>query len=314
MMEQTLRQDCVYSMAAAPDFVHDRVCFVARESGLYRYDARTRSWHNAYEALHLPGPLVTPAVALSPSFATDHTLYAGTSGGVLRSEDAGTSWVLGATPQPPPVITTLALSPDFARDGVMFAGSMEDGVLRSPDRGSQWHRWNFGLLDLHILAMTVSPRFAEDATLLVGTDSGIFRSTNSGRSWRQVGFPSNLAPVLSIVVSDDYPKDDTIFVGTEASGLLLSRDDGGSWIRLGEHVLPDVVNIILASRPYDLLAATDDAVFTSRDGGNTWSDGGCRLPPDQAVSAVMAPQGLAPGAPLLVGTTDGQVIDLRVTC
>ncbi len=317
MTELTRKQDCVYALAPSPDFVRDGACFVARESGLYKYDSRPQTWRDAYETLQLPGPLVTPAVALSPSFATDRTLYAGTNGGVLRSEDAGRNWVLGATPQPAPVITALVLSPDFARDGVMFAGSMEDGVLRSPDRGSQWHRWNFGLLDLHILAMAASPRFAEDGTLLVGTESGVFMSTNGGRSWGQIGFPSDLAPVLSIALPSGYPNDGTMFVGTEASGLYVSRDNGGSWTRLGETLLPDVVNTILISArtpaPCHLLAATDDTVLTSRDGGNTWSDGGYRMPSDEAISAVAAPLGLELGDPLLVGTTDGRVLELRVT-
>ena len=355
MMESNRLQDYVYAIAPSPDFAQDGICFVARESGLCRYDTHSRTWHDAYATLQLPDSLVTPAVALSPAFASDGTVYAGTNGGVLRSEDGGESWVLGNMPMPPPVITALVLSPDFARDGVVFAGTIEDGVLRSPDRGAQWHRWNFGLLDPRILAVAVSPRFADDVMLLTGTESGLFRSTNGGRSWRQLGLPADLAPVLSLALSTAHPAGTTplhpakgvrgrpcreqgttaIFVGTELSGLHMSRDDGNQWTRLAEDVLPDAVNTILVSPCFPatphLLAATDERIVVSRDGGDTWvvnplaprerRAGLSRtgdyhnydLPRGESVCAVAAPLGLEPGAPLLVGMSDGQVLQLLLT-
>lgn len=317
MQEMAEFQDYVYAIAPSPDFAQDGICFVARKSGLFRWDARSQAWHNAYEALQLPDALVTPAVALSPAFSSDHTIYAGTNGGVLRSEDGGKSWVLGNMPKPPPVITVLLPSPNFEQDGIIFAGSMEDGVLRSPDRGSQWHRWNFGLVDLHVLTLAISPSFAKDQTLWAGTETGIFRSINGGRSWRPLNFSSELAPVLSLAVSPAYPDDETLFAGTEANGLYVSRDDGKSWQRLPSELFPETVNtVVVSAGPSGCLhvaVATDSALYVSYDTGDTWHKLELRLPEEEGISTLAAPSGIQPGALLLVGTTDGQILQCAIT-
>ncbi len=312
MQEVNDFRDYVYAIAPSPHFAQDGVWFVGRKSGLFQWNAKNQSWHDAYETLQLPAALVTPAVALSPAFSIDHTVYAGTNGGVLRSEDGGKSWVLGNMPKPPPVITVLMPSPNFAQDGIVFAGSMEDGVLRSPDRGTQWHRWNFGLTDLHVLSMAISPGFAKDQTLWVGTDTALFRSINGGRSWRPLNFPSDLAPVLSVAVSPAYPDDETLFVGTEAHGLYVSHDDGKSWGRLAAETFPETVNTILVSAQpsggLNVAVATDTALYVSYDAGNAWHNVDLHLPEDEGISIMAAPLGIQPGALLLVGTTNGQIV------
>jgi photosystem II stability/assembly factor-like uncharacterized protein len=316
MSEVANGRDYVYSIAASPDFARDGVCFVARQSGLYRYEANTGTWHNAYAALNLPDALVTPAVALSPNYASDHTVFAGTNGGVLRSEDGGENWVLGVMPKPPPVISAVVLSPTYVTDGLAFAGTMEDGLLRSPDRGTQWHRWNFGLLDQHILSLAVSPNFAVDGTVWVGADTGLFRSTNGGRSWRQLAFPGDLAPVICIAIAAGGADDGMVYAGTEAHGLYVSCDGGSSWSRRGEEVFPDVVTAVLvephAGGTPDVLVGTDERVHMSRDGGATWMEAPLNLSPGDTLSAMVAPVGLAQGSPLLIGTSSGQVIQVRI--
>lgn len=316
MSEVSPNRDYVYSIAASPEFGHDGVCFVARASGLYRYDAHSGSWHDAYATLNLPDALVTPAVALSPDYATDRTVFAGTNGGVLRSEDGGENWVLGAMPKPPPVVSTVVLSPDYTSDGLAFAGTMEDGLLRSPDRGTQWHRWNFGLLDLHILCLAVSPNFAIDGTVLAGADTGLFRSTNGGRSWRQLAFPGHLAPVICTAMSPVDAPETAVYAGTEANGLFVSPDGGNSWTRLDERAFPDGMAAVLVETPGaglpHVLAATDERVYISRDGGASWTLIPVSPSPDETISAAAAPAGLAPGAPLLVGTSGGQLLQARI--
>ena len=312
MAEETQTQDIVYSLAVSPNFAQDGVCFAARHSGLYRSDDGGLTWEDAYASLELDMPLPTAAVAVSPSFEADRRVFAGVPGGVLRSVDGGHNWYIATLPSPPPFVLTLAVSPDFAHDGVLIAGTMEDGVFRSADRGSRWSAWNFGLLDLNTLALAISPDFANDETLFVGTDSGIFRSTNGGRAWREVDFPTDLAPVLCLALSPNYAVDGVVFAGTESCGLFCSRDNGNTWLRLGEEVINDVVNSVVVSpgfpaRP-DVLALLADALLLSSDGGRSWSDWRAGLPTDQGLASVAAPCGLDPKAPLLVGLVDGGVL------
>jgi photosystem II stability/assembly factor-like uncharacterized protein len=312
MTEETQVQDLIYALATSPNFAQDGICFAARPSGLYRSDDGGRTWHFAYDSLHLAQPLPATAVVVSPDFGSDQSVFAGAPGGILHSVDGGQTWYVVTLTSPPPLVSTLVVSPNFTQDGTLLAGTMEDGVFRSSDRGSHWYPWNFGLLDLNILAMSISSNFADDETLFVGTESGIFRSTNGGRAWREVSFPSEVAPVLSLALSPDYAHDGTLFAGTESHGLFGSHDRGRTWARLGEEAIADTVNGIVLSpqfpaKPY-ILALLNDALLVSRDGGKSWSDWKPGLSVEQGTVSVAAPQGLDDAAPLLVGLIEGGVL------
>ena len=305
--------DAVYALAASPDLVPGErgVCFSARPTGLYRSDDGGRTWQNAYASLELEADLATAAVLVSPTYESDQAVFAGVGGGILRSFDGGQSWLVATLPSPPPFVLSLIVSPNFERDGVLLAGTMEDGVFRSADRGSSWHAWNFGLLDLNVLCLAISPDFANDETLFVGTDSGIFRSTNGGRAWREVGFSFDLAPVLSLAISPAFGSDGVLFAGTEEHGLFQSADGGQSWQQIGGDQVAGPVNNILLSAEFpakpEILILSGDGLLVSRDGGQSWSAWPTDLPVEAVITAVLAPQGLETGAPLLVGLADGRV-------
>jgi photosystem II stability/assembly factor-like uncharacterized protein len=317
MTEETQPQELVYALATSPGFARDGICFAARPSGLYRSDDGGHSWRFAYDSLNLESPLATTTVVLSPDFEADQTVFAGVAGGLLRSTDGGQSWQASVLPSPPPLVSTLVISPQYDQDGTVLAGTMEDGVFRSADRGGRWYPWNFGLLDLNVLAMVISPNFGEDETLFVGADSGIFRSTNGGRAWREINLPVGFTPVLSLAISPGYASDGVLFAGTEAHGLLYSEDRGQSWVRLGEDKIAEVVNGVVLSPEFpaqpDVLVMLSDSLLMSHDRGRTWQN---RALPAEAFPAstppgftsVAAPQGLGPGAPLLIGMVGGEVV------
>jgi photosystem II stability/assembly factor-like uncharacterized protein len=162
--------------------------------------------------------------------------------------------------------------------------------------------------------MAISPYFAHDETLFVGTESGIFRSTNGGRAWREVSFPTEFAPVLSLVLSPDHANDGILFAGTESCGLFCSGDRGATWVRLGKNVVTDAVNGTVLSPEFpaklDVLVMLSTALLVSRNGGQSWSDWEAGLAFEQGLASVAAPQGLDPGAPLLVGLVEGGVLSL----
>jgi photosystem II stability/assembly factor-like uncharacterized protein len=328
--------DIIYDFAAyadvdnASDNLYPQgLCFAARSSGLYRSEDSGRTWHAAYASLNLETPLPTTSVVVSPHFEEDHSVFAGVPGGVLRSVDGGQHWTMSPLVSPPPVVSALVISPNFMHDGVLLAGTMEDGVFRSPDHGRHWSAWNFGLLDLNVLSLAISPDFPDDETLFVGTESGIFYSINGGRAWREVDLPIGYEPVISLaIVPDtrahqrhgptlaDRPWRGIIFAGTETQGVLRSTDGGTTWEQVGKKHLTDPVNALLLPPDFaergEVLALMDKGMFLSRDAGETWGKWLNKRLDGQGGSAMLAPNGLGPGAWLLIGLANGEIARIEL--
>ena len=156
---------------------------------------------------------VTTAVAVSPAFADDRSLFAAVKGGVLRSADGGRYLVHGQLSGAAPGVFRLGqYRRALRRDGLLLAGTLEDGVYSSSDRGGRWQPWNFGLFDLNVLCLALSPAWIEDETAYAGTETGLYRSTNGGRAWRHTGFPVELAPAFFA------------FLAIEGRALLVQLD------------------------------------------------------------------------------------------
>ena len=74
------------------------------------------------------------AIAVSPSFAADRTVFAATSTGLFRSCNAGRLWrPFGDLPDHAPVSAMRILT-----DGVLIAGLEDAGLWRSTDAGAHW--------------------------------------------------------------------------------------------------------------------------------------------------------------------------------
>jgi len=291
--------------------------FAGHSGGLNRSQDGGQTWQPALASLQLTEALPVVSLAVSPEFDKDRTLFAGLPGGLLRSTDGGTTWKALSLPPPPPYVTCLAVSPGYLEDGTVIAGTAEDGILMSNNGGDTWRAWNFGLIEPEVLSLVVSPAFQKDETLFCGTASGIFRSTNGGRAWRELALPPGFVPVLSLALSPNFEADQTLYAGTEESGLFRSRDAGETWEPLGEDLSQNPVNAFVAGESGQgavwLLALWGGELILSRY-GNTWET--LRLPVGEGqATAVFAPDGLAPGLPLLVGLAGGQVlrVDLPVS-
>jgi photosystem II stability/assembly factor-like uncharacterized protein len=310
--------DPIYALAAPVSFGQPGVaCFAARRTGLMRSDDGGHTWLNAFQSFLSGQLLATSSVALSPNYARDLVVFVGVHGGVVRSNDGGHSWRSAIFPPPAPMVVALAVSPNYSEDGILFAGTAENGVFVSSDGGANWSAWNFGLLDLNVLCLAISPNFVEDETLLAGTTTGLFVSSNGGRAWREVELPADLTAVLSLAISPHYKDDRTVFAGTEEQGLFQSSarkiQAGVPWEKIGQSSLTQPINAILIAadspQPSDLLVVHGSELLTSPNQGETfqpWTRPG--LGADFDIMAVAAPAGFGPGAPVLIGGGEGDVL------
>ncbi len=281
--------DFVYALAVLPDGTG----LAARESGLYRSDDEGQTWQSAYGTLRLKGPLSASAIAVSPDFAQDRTLFVGVSGGVLRSTDAGQSWSAIPLPDPPPQISTLTMSPAYGADGFILAGSFVHGVFYSTDRGTTWLRGNFSLRDYHVLTSAISPEFAADRTVLIGTETGVFNSRNGGRSWDVADLPYVAATSVA------FAPDGIVQAGTDGDGLYTSADKGLTWTRAKLNSTL-TISLILTPSVRERLVFADETLYRSLNAGTTWTPHKLRAPVT-AAAPLSAHR-------LLIGSADG-IID-----
>jgi photosystem II stability/assembly factor-like uncharacterized protein len=257
---------------------------------------------------------ITYAFATSPNYAQHGVCFAARGSGLYYSDDKGKTWryAYEALNLEAPLTTmAVVVSPGFESDQSVFVGA-PGGILRSFNGGKSWHITTLPSPPPVVSDLVISPNYPEDETLFAGTETGIFCSTNGGRAWREVAFSTELAPVLSLAVSPDYADDDTLFAGTESNGLFRSNDRGRTWTRLGEDAVAEAVNAIILSSEFptraELLAMLGDRLLVSRDGGGSWSDWKADVSLEAGAACVAAPQGLDPGAPLLVGHLEGGVL------
>jgi hypothetical protein len=186
------------------------------------------------------------------------------------------------------------MSPDYDVDQTLFASIRGEGVIRSTDAGGSWSPVNAGLefvgvwldapdgsnfrRDVHL---ALSPNFAKDNTLFAGSAaaSGLYISTNKGDTWELLRLLPGQAsvPVIAIAVSPQFATDETIVVSIKGHGLFRSVDRGQSFTPIGRDLRQGHASIehLVYSKDYasdkTIVGASDEHMFVSRDGGESWS-------------------------------------------
>ena len=174
------------------------------------------------------------SIAISPNYAIDRTLFAGSDGGtygIYKSIDGGGSWVTVNNGLTSPDIRSIAISPNYATDNTVFVGSdgfgLAKGVDKSTNGGGSWSQALQGAI---ILSIAISPNYATDNTVFAGADSTILKSTNGGQSW--LGIALSTSYIYAIAISPNYAIDHTVFAGNLVGGVYKSTDGGLSWVQL----------------------------------------------------------------------------------
>lgn len=186
------------------------------------------------------------ALALSPAFPCDKTVFLGTDGfGLFRTTEGdqdGGVWFPVNSGVPDLSITTIAVSANYNRcdrgpafnqgDNTVFAGTRSGSVLISVNGGNSWAASDSGLPpkssppNYSIAAVALSPNFASDRTIFVaiqGTSAGgpsaVFRSTDQGNTWFPFDAGLTDRSVQAFALSANFANDSTLFLGTRFSGV-----------------------------------------------------------------------------------------------
>ncbi|MFI1018983.1 F510_1955 family glycosylhydrolase [Streptomyces sp. NPDC020965] len=171
--------------------------------------------------------------------------------GLIESTDAGKTWkdksLTGEVD---------FHSLDHAHDKV-YGYDSTNGLLRVSGDGVTWEKRG----PLKALDIAVSP--ADPDTVLATTESGLTRSTDGGRTFGG----GDAKPLMAFL---DWTGPNALY-GIDPSGAVsLSADGGKSWRKTGTVPGggPQALTAVDARR---LVAATQDGVYESTDGGRTFT-------------------------------------------
>jgi hypothetical protein len=300
----------VVGLWASPSFPTDQTMFTTSlDLGVERSTDGGRTWTAIVDGLPT---LQVPALAVSPSFTADHTLFAGCAEGLFRSDDSGESWTPAGAELQGTDVRIIALSASYPHDPTLFVVTGDNRLLRSIDDGATWQPTPKQIEKEEIVSVVCSPGFGEDRTLFIGTYSvdpkdgsglaGIWRGDEAGNSLTiQTTYKTNNRWV-AFGIPATFSGTGMFFVGIHNAVLrpMLPSvtSDGFSRKRLwkAEPVAPmtgSVVALAPSSGYADdrtLFAATSHGVYKSETGGLSWRsiDGGLRQ--KSIVAVVLSPE------------------------
>ncbi len=297
----------VGAITFSPNFAADRTVFVSQWGGVFWSTDGGARWHGAHvwsgtlrsvvrrlaQALGYTNwsRIFPSAIAVSPSFATDHTLFVGIRAssfqrsGIHRSTDAGKTFhrLWNSNGQ---AVLAIALSPNLGDDGTAVA-VLAEGIYMTADRGESWSliRACDGACSP---ALAISPEFQHDRSIFAADQSGLVRTRDGGATWQSL---SSLvccrAAIDSMALSPAFAVDHEIIVSVTGVGLFQSRDAGNSFQPIAQSLsegrpplwrmanIPDTTPTIKYSPHYaedrTIVASTTETLIVSVDGGETWN-------------------------------------------
>jgi ligand-binding sensor domain-containing protein len=259
-------------------------------------------------------------------------LFAGTTDGVFRSTNNGTTWMPVDQGLLIPYTDYYFIHAMAAFDTNIFIATGY-GMYRSTDNGNDWDwdNWGFPRPYLFINTLAIS-----STKVLASTRESVFLSTNSGESWNKVDSSATDLSATSLAVigtnlwagtengaflsangshwapaSIGLPQSTQIncfavsgsdlFAGTLNGGIHSFPNNGTGWTKRNEGMTSNSVNAIAVSGRNLFAGTADGGICVSNNNGWTWTEVNCGLPdPYPSVIALMASS-----TDLFAGTENG---------
>lgn len=164
-----------------------------------------------------PQSRLSPKVwCITPSKTTPGLVYAGSSLGLMRSWDKGTTWSVISSYGLPnrAMIRMVAISPSN-KDNLFAATS--SGLYKSENGGVHWKRVNDGRLGLDVSSIVFLGDTGERVVSADGSSGGIYYSRDGGETWEKVSSEEYDSPVYCLVTDPENPTN--VYAGTRSFGI-----------------------------------------------------------------------------------------------
>lgn len=208
------------------------------------------------------------------------------SSGMIRSDDGGATWLPRNAGLPALPITAVAAQ---SAETVLVAVE-GDGLWQSVDAGESWSfvmdRPYLKDAETDVLAMASVGQATGMGGIWIyaGTAQGLTRVPDCFCRWQDVQAgdamdalatgtvpaPQNpLPPGETIVALSSAYSAPQILYAALASGLWKSLDAGVNWVQIHQFAALQIA--VSAASPDRVIAANQDVILNSRDGGTSWS-------------------------------------------
>jgi photosystem II stability/assembly factor-like uncharacterized protein len=243
--------------ARRPESVYASAC-----SGLYASADSAAHWKQ----------LPTPKGAFRTYFVSldarhNGVVFAGTTAGLLRSEDGGKAFRVVSTE----AVRSISFDP-FVPERIFFA-STSAGLMVSTDGGRTLRTSNAGFTNRSFTALT-GARGVLYATSVFDTGSGVYRTDNYGLRWDHAGVGGVEREIRVISAAPDQPG--TLFAAGY-HGLVKSKDSGKTWAGMTGPTDAGQFTALAALPHNVVLAGTGRGLFAIRD-ANSWQAAPTGLP------------------------------------
>lgn len=208
------------------------------------------------------------ALAVSPDFSADQTVFIASRDILLRSTDTGSSWKQlwkGLDHRTP--FTGIAISPDFASNRLVLVATEADGIFRSTDAGESWTPVNDGLPGNEFSYLTAASHPELGTVFLaIGAEGDLYVSGDDGANWSDSNPPGDQVTTATALPDGGF------WAGT-AEGVILRSPDGVEWTEMGR--LADAGEISVIEAPVGssldavMVGTTRGGIYLSSDGGGS---------------------------------------------
>jgi photosystem II stability/assembly factor-like uncharacterized protein len=188
-----------------------------------------------------PAPQLTAFLINDMAFTND-AWYAATTGGLLVSEDKGTTWKSTSKEE---LVKQPAQSLEVSADGSQVWAVSQRNLLYSADKGATWNAKELtfaaaGNLKLHRV---------DDNILFLTSNMGLYGSQDAGRTWSRTD-------VRELQFQDVAGNGNAMVVSLKQHGLLASFDSGKTWQRLNDPLADSYFPVVRVRRNGGLIAAS----------------------------------------------------------
>ena len=209
-LKGSIGRQTIYSLVLDP---HNPVVYAGTDRGVYRTTLEAMNFRMP------PNNRLSPQVwCILASETSPGLIFAGSSLGVLRSWDQGTTWsVVSSFGLPERTrITSLAISP--SNKDHLYAGTSA-GLFDSMNGGIHWRRVEDNRLTVDIAAIIFLDDSGNGILAADNTHGGMFYSKNAGLDWNKISLPQNESPAYCLVRDPEQPS--RIYVGTRTDGVYV---------------------------------------------------------------------------------------------